>query len=88
MPAPRATGSTDVHALVTLHPDSQRRPRTWQTPRLGSPNILLQEKGEGRWTGRVGFLVRLEGGSLEELVAQLHDRHGIEARLDQEPIVA
>jgi hypothetical protein len=77
-----------VQALVTLHPDGRIQPRSWQTPRLRSPSILLEEQGQGRWLGQLNFLVRLEGRSAEDLVAQLHDRHGIEARLDAEPTAA
>jgi hypothetical protein len=76
----------EAHASVTLHPDSRGQPRSWQTPRLCSPSILLQDEGQGRWMGQLNFFVRLEGRSLEELVAQLYDRHGIEARL--EPVAA
>ncbi|MEA3203202.1 MAG: hypothetical protein QOI63_877 [Thermoplasmata archaeon] len=83
-----ATGSTDVHALVRLHPDGGRQTRSWQTPRLRFPKIVLQDAGQGRWTGQLGFLVRLEGRSAEDLVAQLYERHGIEARLDLEPVAA
>ncbi|MCA1811382.1 MAG: hypothetical protein LC623_05165, partial [Halobacteriales archaeon] len=81
-----AVGKGEAHALVTLHPDDQRQPRSWQTPRLCSPSILLQDTGQDLWMGQLNFFVRLEGRSLEELVAQLYDRHGIEARL--EPLAA
>jgi hypothetical protein len=77
-----------MHALVTLHADDPTRPRAWQTPSLRSPSVHLREEGDGRWLGHVDFLLRLEGRSPEELVAQLHERHGIVARLASEPVAA